>query len=110
MKKVIYDTKEIMRRAWKCVKKHGMSLADALKWSWKIAKKEAEEFIRSQKAELANKAERVELKIVEMLGRIGRLERRVILSDGSKAKLRLNSKKVVGDTVTVNIVNMRVEA
>ena len=38
---VIYDVKMIMKRAWTCVKKHGMSLSSALKWSWGIAKEEA---------------------------------------------------------------------
>lgn len=40
--KVIYDVKMIMKRAWACVKKHGMTMSDAMKWSWEIAKKEAQ--------------------------------------------------------------------
>ncbi len=43
--KVIYDKGEIMRRAWACVKKHGMTLSKALEWSWGVARKEARDFI-----------------------------------------------------------------
>lgn len=39
--KIIFDTKMIMKRAWTCVKKHGMTLSEALKWSWAKAKEEA---------------------------------------------------------------------
>lgn len=40
MEKAMYDIKEIMKRAWACVKKHGISLSKALKWSWAKAKDE----------------------------------------------------------------------
>lgn len=45
MKKIIFDLKMIMKRAWTCVKKHGMTLSAAMKWSWKKAKEEASSFV-----------------------------------------------------------------
>ena len=35
-----YNKSEIMKNAWRCVRKLGMSLSSALKMSWSIAKDE----------------------------------------------------------------------
>lgn len=37
-----YDLSKIMKRAWEIVKKTGVKFAEALKFSWVIAKKEIE--------------------------------------------------------------------